>query len=426
MTLKSLANPNEPYGWCLVQILFKEITSGDIDAVRRRLAKNPEAVTLTATAPPKKYGGQSPLQVAYRNGRFEIAALLLEHGADPNFIETDSPWALSLPVVHHAITAAVMRSRWLRPVRFAKDRTKEQWRIGHTRQQADAAYTALQLLFESGADIHAVDSFGGSALGRAALDARQILPQYRHRDPGWVDPKPLNPELVDDLARIFALLRTYGADPNRSEPDQNLPVAQFYRAEPVGRFLEASTSASAAPAETDDVSTDESTPTTIVDVAESSAHDRLLDTVGLLAELPWPEPTDDVETEQKWQLGDFSGSTAWGIMRFIRLTGWLPPRRVAEPDPLIEAMDRRWGEHRVFDFASLPNYDRDSAILDVRSLLKTLVQHLRGNRALLWQATRRRIVIAVYRRQYRRMVPSSKIKIAGIIVAPNEMLDPPE
>lgn len=53
----------------------------------------------------------------------------------------------------------------------------------NTAEQATEACAALQLLMESGADIHAVDSSGNSALGRAVLDARQILPTHRYNDP---------------------------------------------------------------------------------------------------------------------------------------------------------------------------------------------------------------------------------------------------
>jgi hypothetical protein len=221
-----------------MQILFKEIVAGDIDAVRQRLAKDPGAVALVATSPPKKFAGQSPLQLAYRHGEFEIAALLLELGADPNFIEHDGrePWAM--PVLHHAIMAAVMRSRWLRPTRFAVGEG-EAWQLRNTVERADAAYAALQLLLESGADVQALDSYGNSSLGRAVLDARQILPRYRYNDPDWVDPKPLNPELVDDLARIFNTLMAHGADPNRKERDLGKSLAEFHRAEPVAQFLHA-------------------------------------------------------------------------------------------------------------------------------------------------------------------------------------------
>lgn len=45
-------------------------------------------------------------------------------------------------------------------------------------------------------------------------------------------------------------------------------------------------------------------------IAEESPEnqDSLLDTVGLLAEMPWPHAEDEDEAQQDWQLGAFSGS----------------------------------------------------------------------------------------------------------------------
>lgn len=218
-----------------MQALFKEVVAGDLDAVRQRLEKKPDSIGLTATSPPKKYAGQSPLQVAYRSGEFRIAALLLKHGADPNFIEhrDREPWAM--PVLHHAIKAAVTRTRWLAPTW----REDEPWQLRNSAERADEAFATLKMLFDSGADIHACDSYGNSSIARACLDARQILPQHRYNDPEWVDPKPLNPELVGDLARIFDLLLARGADPHRPEhhTGSETPVAEFYREEPVAQFL---------------------------------------------------------------------------------------------------------------------------------------------------------------------------------------------
>lgn len=95
----------------------------------------------------------------------------------------------------------------------------------------------LRLLLERGADIDALDSFGNSLLGRVALTARQVLPAYRHTDPEWVDPKPLNDELVADLSRIFGALYARGADPSKVDPHLEHPLDAFYAAESVGRFL---------------------------------------------------------------------------------------------------------------------------------------------------------------------------------------------
>ncbi|GAB2498954.1 hypothetical protein [Nocardiopsis aegyptia] len=86
---------------------------------------------------------------------------------------------------------------------------------------------------------------------------------------------------------------------------------------------------------------------------------------------------------------------------------------------------RRWGERRALDLDALPDYDPDAETLDVRSLLKVLVRHAGGDRALWWQATRRRIVFAVFDRRTGRHPHGSETRVIGIIVAPTEILDPP-
>jgi hypothetical protein len=63
------------------------------------------------------------------------------------------------------------------------------------------------------------------------------LPAHRYDDPGWVDPKPLNAELSNDLKRIFSLLYEYGANPSAVDAGLECALDSFYAAEPVGRFL---------------------------------------------------------------------------------------------------------------------------------------------------------------------------------------------
>jgi len=228
-----------------MQVLFKDIVSGDVDKVRERLEKDPDAANLVATAPPKQFAGMSPLQVSYHKGAYEIAALLLEHGADPSFCDLNPFDNFGMPVLHSAIGAAVASSRWIRRAGPAHLEPAE-WELANTAEKADAAFDALRRLLHAGADVSAVNTHGGSALGYAAGQARQHLPRYKHGDPGWVDPKPLNDELVDDLNRIFDLLLANGADPARVEPPFGKPLDEYYAAEPVGRFLARSASTGAS------------------------------------------------------------------------------------------------------------------------------------------------------------------------------------
>lgn len=87
--------------------LFKEIRHNNIDAVRAAISKNNAVVNEVYNAKaPKKDIGQSPLQVAIKCGAFEIIELLLENGADADFMEDIAlvpPHSVCMPVLHDAI-----------------------------------------------------------------------------------------------------------------------------------------------------------------------------------------------------------------------------------------------------------------------------------------------------------------------------------
>ncbi|WP_455133415.1 hypothetical protein [Microbacterium aurum] len=159
----------------------------------------------------------------------------MSSGADPGFIDNEAPGGWATPVLHDAVAAAVKRSRWLRPDRAGDPATP--WRPANSAEESDGAFAVLRAVLEAGADARALDSKGNSALGRAASAARDVLPAHNYRDPDARDAKPLNPELAEDLERIFAALRAHGADPHAVEPQLDAPLAAFYAAEPVGRFL---------------------------------------------------------------------------------------------------------------------------------------------------------------------------------------------
>lgn len=90
--------------------LFKDIRHSDIDAVRAAISKNSTVVNEVYSAKaPKKDIGQSPLQVAIKCGEFEIIELLLENGADPDFMENAElvpPHSVCMSVLHDAIIGA--------------------------------------------------------------------------------------------------------------------------------------------------------------------------------------------------------------------------------------------------------------------------------------------------------------------------------
>lgn len=180
---------------------FAAIRKGDLDTVKALLEKKPELVASIAAASPKSDAGQAPLQVAIRNGKFEIAELLLDCGADVNFMEAEdceNPWRA--PALHDAVRAAVFSCR-----------TNNVYPDGdivvlNSQEKADAAFHILKRLIELGADVNAVDSFGNSCMVRAALDAKQVLPASKEDAT-----RIFTPELQQDVARIFDLLVKSGA-----------------------------------------------------------------------------------------------------------------------------------------------------------------------------------------------------------------------
>jgi hypothetical protein len=193
-----------------MKALFAAIRSSNLSEVRRRIEADPTLVRCTARKPPKKDDGQSPLQVAFKTGNFDIADFLVDAGADVNFIETESVNEWRAPVVHDAIRAAIFSSRYAGVAGPT-----------HTREQFERAFASLSRLVEAGADVSAVDSYGNNCLMRAALDARQL---------------ELDADASEDVGRVFALLIARGADVHARTP-QRPSVAEVEAHGPVARFL---------------------------------------------------------------------------------------------------------------------------------------------------------------------------------------------
>ncbi len=95
------------FGWNEMNKLFKDIRHSDIEAVQAAIFKNSSVVNEVYNAKaPKKDIGQSPLQVAIKCGEFEIIELLLEKGADADFMEDPAlvpPHSVCMSVLHDAI-----------------------------------------------------------------------------------------------------------------------------------------------------------------------------------------------------------------------------------------------------------------------------------------------------------------------------------
>ncbi len=212
--------------------LFLAIRHEDIDTVRTLLDKKPELIACTATAPPKKDAGQSPLQVSCKTCAIDIAHLLLDRGADVNFIEAeDCGNAWRMPVLQDAINCAVMNSRW-----NTVDSMRG-FRVYSTQEKADRAFGLLKRMLEMGADVHARDTYGNDAAWRFAAQAQQILPFTDMRTGELGTERIIPPELESDLRRIWALLKEHGASAGSVRPGEGIALADFDARRTVGRFL---------------------------------------------------------------------------------------------------------------------------------------------------------------------------------------------
>ena len=203
--------------------LFKAIRAGNIELVRELIASNSELVNCIAKQPPKKDDGQSPLQVALKTGAFDIAEFLIDHGADLNFIEEESccnTWRA--PVIHDAINAAVMSSRWNTNDPYTG------FEVFSTEENAITARKILEKMLQLGADVNKVDSSGNSGIWRFCLQANQILPRYNYATNSECDDRIFTSELETDLLSILKLLCQYGADLSYTSPNVGLTVKEFY------------------------------------------------------------------------------------------------------------------------------------------------------------------------------------------------------
>jgi ankyrin repeat protein len=203
--------------------LFKAIRDKNIELVKQLIINDPVLVNCTAKQPPKKDDGQSPLQVALKTGAFDIADFLIDNGADLNFMEDESccnTWRA--PVIHDAINAAIMSSRW------NTNNPYTGFEVYSTEENAITARKLLEKMLQLGSDINMLDSSGNSGIWRYCLQANQILPRFNYATNCESDDRIFTVELETDLLSILKLLCKYGADLSYVSPNVGLTVKAFY------------------------------------------------------------------------------------------------------------------------------------------------------------------------------------------------------
>lgn len=175
-----------------IKAFFKAISDSDLNKVSELLNSDKEYLTVCNVAPPKKDDGQSGLQLAFKTGNFEIAKLLIEQGADVNFVETSEVSEWTAPVLHDSIRAAIFNS----------------YTVQKDTSRFDKAFSLLQLMLDKKANPNSTDSYGNNCLHRAIMDSRQMI------DNPSAD--LTNGVLLQQLKKVFKALTSAGADTNLS------------------------------------------------------------------------------------------------------------------------------------------------------------------------------------------------------------------
>ena len=168
--------------------LFTAIRQGNLDEVKSILEKIFELVNCVSGALPKKDHGQSPLQVALKTGKYEIADYLISHGADVNFMEEeDDDPGLRAPVLFDAINATITSLCYRRI------------------DESDIAFDYVKLLIEKGADVNKLASNGYDSINWSINTAELLF----ERSSIYPD---VQEKVREQLARILDLLIENGAD----------------------------------------------------------------------------------------------------------------------------------------------------------------------------------------------------------------------
>ena len=215
-----------------MQKTFQLLRRGDIEGVRQILDKKPEEVNAVSGDKPKRDQGQSLLQVAIKSGHLDIADLLIDRGADLNFIE--EPTELNpfcQPVLQTAGGRAVFDCR-----RMIK-RWNGQYEMYSSKEKADQSFKVFEKMLELGADISQKDSNGGTLLQTILIETKEVLPSYYWKTKETSDNVLITDELRHDLNRIYDLLIRYGVTADEIAVYQNIPLKELYQDSPTMEFL---------------------------------------------------------------------------------------------------------------------------------------------------------------------------------------------
>ncbi len=212
--------------------VFDAIRDDDFERVKAIIAKDPSAVNAVAPKRPLDTRGMSPLQVSLCTGRHKrIAWLILESGADVNYIP-DRKWGEEArPALFDGVNAAVWNAR-----RYAwdgKDTTPLRLEWKHTKEQSDDAFAFLGRMLELGADVTLTDYYGRNCLMEAVSEANHLCPVKNYETGEYYPGRLITPEMCEDLRRIFKLLIDAGADRNNISAYSKKSIREHYEHEPV-------------------------------------------------------------------------------------------------------------------------------------------------------------------------------------------------
>lgn len=215
--------------------IFEAIKADDLERVKAIISEDPSAVNAVAPKRPPDTRGMSPLQVSLCTGRHrEIAWLLLESGADVNYIPDRKIAEEARPALFDGVNAAIWNAR-----RYAwdgKSTTPLRLEWKHTKEESDDAFAFLRRMLELGADVSVIDHYGRNCLMEAVAEANNICP-VRNAQTGECYPgRPVMPEMREDLRRIFSLLIYAGADRNNVSAYSKKSIREHYEHESVWKI----------------------------------------------------------------------------------------------------------------------------------------------------------------------------------------------